>query len=49
VGAPKIKGLETPFKQAQPPAKIDQNQTQNNGAQYKSGFVTKINQKNEKI
>jgi hypothetical protein len=49
VGAPKIKGFETPFKQAQPPTKIAQNQTQNNGAQSKSGFVPKINQKNEKI
>jgi hypothetical protein len=38
---PKIKGLETPFKQAQPPAKMSQNQHQINGAQSKSGFVPK--------
>jgi hypothetical protein len=48
VGAQKIKGLETPFKSAQPPAKTTQNPTQNNGAQSKSGFVPKIYQKNEK-
>jgi hypothetical protein len=49
VGAQEIKGLETPFKLAQPPAKTAQNPTQNNGAQSKSGFVPKIYQKNEKI
>jgi hypothetical protein len=48
VGAQKIKGLETPFKSAQPLAKKTQNPTQNNGAQSKSGFVPKIYQKNEK-
>jgi hypothetical protein len=45
VGAQKIKGLGTPFKSAQPPAKIAQNQLQTNGSQSKSGFVPKINQK----
>jgi hypothetical protein len=45
VGAPKIKGLETPFKQAQPPAKRSHNQQHNNGAQSKSGFVPKISKK----
>jgi hypothetical protein len=48
VGAPKIKGLETLFKQAQPPATIAHNQHQNNGAQSKSGIVPKISKKNEK-
>jgi hypothetical protein len=48
VGAQKIKGLETPSKSAQPPAKTTQNQLQTNGSQSKSGFVPKINQKNEK-
>jgi hypothetical protein len=47
VGAPKIKGLETPSKQAQPPAKSTQNQSQINGAQSKRGFVPKINKKIE--
>jgi hypothetical protein len=47
VCAPKIKGLETPLKSAQPPAKSTQNQSQINGAQSKSGFVPKINKKNE--
>jgi hypothetical protein len=44
---PKIKGLETPFKQPQSPAKNAQNQHQNNGAQSKSGFVPKNYEKNE--
>jgi hypothetical protein len=34
--------LETPFKQAQPPAKRSHNQQHNNGAQSKSGIVPKI-------
>jgi hypothetical protein len=46
---PKIKGFETPFKQAQPPAKNAQNQHQHNEVQSKSGFVPKISRKNEKI
>jgi hypothetical protein len=45
VGAPKIKGLETPFKQTQPPAKIAHNHYPINGAQSKSGFVPKISKK----
>jgi hypothetical protein len=49
VGAQKTKALETPFKSAQPPAKTTQNQLQTNGSQSKSGFVPKINQKNEKM
>jgi hypothetical protein len=48
VGAQKIKGLKTPFKSAQPPTKTAQKPTQNNGAQFKSGFVPNIYQKNEK-
>jgi hypothetical protein len=49
VGAQKKKGLETPSKLAQPPAKTAQKQLQTNGSQSKSGFVPKINKKNEKI
>jgi hypothetical protein len=45
VGAQKIKGLKTPFKSTQPPAKTAQNQLQTNGSQSKSGFVPKINKK----
>jgi hypothetical protein len=45
VCSPNSKGLTTPFKNAQPPAKIAQNQHKTNWAQSKSGFVPKINQK----
>jgi hypothetical protein len=45
---PEIKGLETPFKQAQPPAKKCTKPTPNNGAQSKSGFVPKNYEKNGK-
>jgi hypothetical protein len=49
VCSPNSKGLTTLLKNAQPPAKIEHNQPKNNWAQSKSGFVPKINQKNEKI
>jgi hypothetical protein len=48
VGAQKLKGLKTPFKSTQPPAKTTQNPTQNNGAQSKNGFVPKIYQEKKK-
>jgi hypothetical protein len=48
VGAQKIKGLKTPSKSTQPPAKMTHNQQQINGSQSKSGFVPKIYKKNEK-
>jgi hypothetical protein len=43
---PKIKGLETPFKSPQLPAKTKNNQSQQQWAQSKSGFVPKINETN---
>jgi hypothetical protein len=45
---PEIKGLENPFELSLTPCKIEAQPTQNNWAQSKSGFVPKINQKNEK-
>jgi hypothetical protein len=48
VGAQKIKGLKTPFKSTQSPAKTTPNKQKTNGSQYKNGFVPKINKKNEK-
>jgi hypothetical protein len=48
VCSPKLKGLETPFKQAQPPAKTHKQPTQNQGAQSQSGLVPLIKQKIKK-
>jgi hypothetical protein len=48
VCSPNSKGLATLLKNAQPPAEMDHNRHKNNWAQSKSGFVPKINQKNEK-
>jgi hypothetical protein len=48
VGAQKLKGLKTPFKSTQPPAKTTPNKQKTNGSQSKNGFVPKINKKNEK-
>jgi hypothetical protein len=39
---PKTKGLKTPFKSAQPLAKITPNQHRNNGAQSVNGLGPKI-------
>jgi hypothetical protein len=47
VGAQKLKGLKTPFKSTQPPAKTTPNKQKINGSQSKNGFVPKINKKNE--
>jgi trehalose-6-phosphate synthase len=48
VCSPKSKGLETPFKQAQPPAKTHKQSTQNHGAQSQNGLVPLIEQKIKK-
>jgi hypothetical protein len=48
VYSPKSKGLETPFKQAQPPAKTHKQPTQNQRAQSQSGLVPLIEQKIKK-
>jgi hypothetical protein len=48
VGAQNPKGLKTPFKTTQPPAKSNPNNQKNNGSQSKNGFVPKIEEKNEK-
>jgi hypothetical protein len=48
VGAQKLRGLKSPSKSNQPPAKTNPNNQKNNGSQSKNGFVPKIDEKNEK-
>jgi hypothetical protein len=48
VGAQKLRGLKSPSKSNQPPAKTNPNNQKTNGSQSKNGFVPKIDEKNEK-
>jgi hypothetical protein len=48
VGAQNPKGLKTPFKTTQPPAKSNPNNQKSNGSQSKNGFVPKIKEKKMK-